>query len=104
MVSFPSGRPDEYLIDDYSRTVTRAVDAVAPAVVSITVTHAKPDAMRPEGQANGSGFVFAADGLILTNSHVVESAPRVEVTLADGRDCAADVVGRDPDTDLAVLR
>jgi S1-C subfamily serine protease len=104
MVSFPNVRGDDHLFDDYSRTVTRAVEAVAPAVVSITVTHANPEARRPEGQANGSGFVFAADGLILTNSHVVEGAPRVEVTLADGRDCGADVVGRDPDTDLAVLR
>src|SRR2546430_400383 len=103
MVSFPTGRTDEYLLDDYSRTVIRAVDAVAPAVVSITVTHGRAEA-RPLGQANGSGFVFAADGLILTNSHVVEGAPRVEVTLSDGRECGADVVGRDPDSDLAVLR
>jgi S1-C subfamily serine protease len=104
MVSFPNGRPDDYLLDEYSRTVTRAVDAVAPSVVSVTVTHPSNDSRRADGQANGSGFIFAADGLILTNSHVVEGAPRVEVTLSDGRDCGADVVGRDPDTDLAVLR
>src|SRR5436190_11054891 len=104
MVAFPTGRTDDFLLDDYSRTVTRAVDAVAPAVVSVTVTHARTDARRLEGQANGSGFIFASDGLILTNSHVVEGAPRVEVTLSDGRACAADVVGCDPDTDLAVLR
>jgi S1-C subfamily serine protease len=104
MVSFPNGRTDEYLLDDYSRTVTRAVDLVAPTVVSVTVTHPSRDSSRPEGQANGSGFIFAADGLILTNSHVVEGKPRVEVTLSDGRECGADVVGRDPDSDLAVLR
>jgi len=104
MVAFPTARTDDYLLDDYSRTVTRAVDAVAPAVVSVTVTRARADARRPEGQANGSGFIFASDGLILTNSHVVERAPHVEVTLSDGRACAADIVGRDPDTDLAVLR
>jgi S1-C subfamily serine protease len=104
MISLPTSPTDDYLLDDYSRTVTRAVDAVAPAVVSITVTHSSKDARRPEGQANGSGFLFAADGLILTNSHVVEGAPRVEVTLSDGRECGADVVGRDPDSDLAVLR
>jgi S1-C subfamily serine protease len=104
MVSFPTSRTDEDLLDHYSRTVTRAVDAVAPAVVSVTVTHSRADARRADGQANGSGFIFAADGLILTNSHVVEGAPRVEVTLSDGRECGADVVGRDPDTDLAVLR
>jgi S1-C subfamily serine protease len=104
MVSFPNGLSSDYLLDDYSRTVTRAVDAVAPAVVSVTVRHAGADARRPETHANGSGFIFAADGLILTNSHVVEGAPHVEVTLSDGRECDADVVGRDPDTDLAVLR
>src|SRR5205814_9982391 len=95
---------DEDLLDDYSKTVTRAVDAVAPAVVSVTVTHPGRDGRHPEGQANGSGFIFAADGLILTNSHVVEGATRVEVTLSDGRECATDLLGRDPDTDLAVLR
>ncbi len=104
MVSFRTGQSDDFLLDEYSRTVTRAVDAVAPAVVSVTVTHPSKDARRPDGQANGSGFIFAADGLILTNSHVVGSAPRVDVTLSDGRECGADVVGRDPDTDLAVLR
>jgi S1-C subfamily serine protease len=104
MVSFPTSRTDDYLLDDFSRTVIRAVDAVAPAVVSVTVTHPSRNARRPDGQANGSGFIFAADGLILTNSHVVEGSPRVEVTLSDGRECGADVVGRDPDTDLAVLR
>jgi S1-C subfamily serine protease len=104
MVSFPNGLSSDYLLDDYSRTVIGAVDAVAPAVVSVTVSHRSADARRPEAHANGSGFIFAADGLILTNSHVVERAPHVEVTLSDGRECDADVVGRDPDTDLAVLR
>jgi S1-C subfamily serine protease len=104
MVSFPNGLSSDYLLDDYSRTVTRAVDAVAPAVVSVTVSHPSADARRPEAHANGSGFIFAADGLILTNSHVVEGVPHVDVTLSDGRECGADVVGRDPDNDLAVLR
>jgi S1-C subfamily serine protease len=104
MVSFPNGRTRDDLLDAYSRAVTEAVDVVAPAVVSVTVTHRRDPARHPEAQANGSGFVFAADGLILTNSHVVEGAREVQVTLADGRDCGADVVGGDPDTDLAVLR
>jgi S1-C subfamily serine protease len=93
---------DTYLLDEYSRAVTQAVDLVAPSVVSVTVTHERE--RRAAAQANGSGFVFAADGLVLTNSHVVEGRPRVRVTLPDGRECPADLVGADPDTDLAVLR
>ena len=100
MVAFPPVRPDDYLFDAYSRAVTSAVDAVAPSVVSISVVQ---DGGR-RGQGTGSGFVFADDGLILTNSHVVEGATHVEVTLPDGRDCSADVVGHDPDTDLAFIR
>ena len=100
MVAFPPVRPDDYLFDAYSRAVTSAVDAVAPSVVSISVGQ---DGGR-RGQGTGCGFVFADDGLILTNSHVVEGATHVEVTLPDGRDCSADVVGHDPDTDLAVIR
>jgi len=93
-------------MDDYSRAVTRAVDIVAPSVVSIEVSRKENSGRgRPDsGAAAGSGFVFAADGLILTNSHVVEGSSKVQVALPDGRDYAADVVGQDPDTDVAVLR
>jgi S1-C subfamily serine protease len=93
-------------MDDYSRAVTRAVDIVAPSVVSIEVSRKEQGGRgRPDsGAAAGSGFVFAADGLILTNSHVVEGSSTVQVALPDGRDYAADVVGQDPDTDVAVLR
>src|SRR6266545_672431 len=104
MVAFPPLRPDDYLFDEYSRAVTRVVDVVAPSVVSINVTHSGGESRERRNQGTGSGFVFADDGLILTNSHVVEGANRVDVTLPDGRDCPADVVGYDPDTDLAVVR
>ena len=97
---------DDDLLDAYSRAVTSAVERAAPTVVSIDV-HGKgmPQGRRPLAQTgSGSGFVFATDGLILTNSHVVEGASRVDVSLPDGREFQADIVGQDPDTDIAVVR
>ena len=104
MVAFPPLRSDDYLFDEYSRAVTRVVDAVAPSVVSISVGHGGAGSRTRDNGGSGSGFVFADDGLILTNSHVVDQAQRVDVTLPDGRECPADIVGHDPDTDLAVIR
>jgi S1-C subfamily serine protease len=94
---------DTEVLDSYSRAVMTAVDVIGPSVVKI------------DAGGTGSGLVFAPDGLILTNSHVVAppsrpgrrgavGSPRIRVTLPDGRDLVADLVGDDPHTDLAVLR
>ena len=93
------------LLDEYSRTVVAAVDRVAPAVVNIETKQRINSRRGPrEVGGSGSGFVIAPDGFILTNSHVVHEAAVVTVNLPDGRDYSAQLVGDDPDTDLAVIR
>jgi S1-C subfamily serine protease len=96
---------DDDLLDSYSRTVSRVVEKVRPSVVNIRVHHLQPAANgAPQAGGSGSGFIIAPDGYILTNSHVVHGAGRMEVSLADGRVVGAVLVGDDPETDLAVIR
>jgi len=102
------GKPtekDAELLDSYSKTVSGVVEKVGPAVVNIR-TRVVDRAGRngSESGGTGSGFVIAPDGFVLTNSHVVHGATRLDVTLADGRQFEASLVGQDPETDLAVIR
>ena len=93
MVPALSPQNDVELLDAYSRAVVAAVETAGPAVVRIEA-----------GRGSGSGVVFTPDGFVLTNHHVVEHGGAIRVTLPDGRESGGSLIGRDADTDLAVLR
>ncbi|MFI8525912.1 S1C family serine protease [Promicromonospora sukumoe] len=88
---------DSEALDAYSSSIVRVVDAVLPSVAAVSVRTAR-------GAGAGSASVIPGDRLLLTSAHVVESATDVRAAFSDGSEVAAKVIGRDPLSDLAVLR
>jgi S1-C subfamily serine protease len=89
------------LLDAYSSAVVSVVEAVSPSVVHVQVRGSRRG---QPAQGSGSGTILSPDGIVLTNNHVVEGASAIELALNDARRMPARVLGRDPDTDIAVLR
>jgi S1-C subfamily serine protease len=108
MLDIDTNEKDAQALDAYSRSVMTAAERVGPAVVRIDLERegrrSGPYNAPREYGGVGSGFIFASDGQILTNAHVVANARRVKVTLADGRTFDASLVGSEPDVDIALLR
>jgi S1-C subfamily serine protease len=94
-------RDDTALMDAYSNAVVDVVDAVSPAVVHVQVKSTRGGRT---GQGSGSGVIVSPDGLVLTNNHVIDGAQSITLAQGDGQRFGARLVGRDPDTDIAVLR
>ncbi|MFB6461984.1 S1C family serine protease [Bradyrhizobium tunisiense] len=93
---------DRVLLDAYSNAVIDVTDRVGPAVVRVETGPKVPD--RRERGGLGSGIVISPDGLVLTNSHVVGSSREIRLRDVEGHVGEAQVLGVDPDTDLALLR
>lgn len=92
-------------LDAYSHAITTAADRAGPAVVKVETGRSGSHGRRGGPQQGlGSGVIYSSDGFILTNAHVVAGAARVNVTLPDGRNMPAGVLGAEPEHDLAVLR
>src|SRR6218665_3373595 len=90
-------------MDAFSQLIIDAVQKVKNAVVKIDVFKKASDGkLRPAGA--GSGFIFSSDGLIFTNSHVVNQADKIMVSLLNENEIEATLVGQDPDSDLAILK
>ena len=99
----PASDTDMELLDAYSRAVVSVVDSVGPSVVSISGGN-NQRRQAPDQVGAGSGVVIAPDGYILTNDHVIHNANTIKVSLTDGTSLSATLIGKDPATDLAVIR
>ena len=102
----PSKATIQDVMEIEENTVINVYDQIGPSVVHITTTTMSTDFfMRDIPQEGvGSGIILTVDGYILTNAHVVEDAENVEVTLSDGEVAFAEIVGKDPTTDIAVVK
>lgn len=89
-------------MDEFSKTVIGAVNNIKDAVIKIDVFKSLKGQRQVAG--SGSGFIFSSDGFAFTNSHVINGAEELKVTLMGGDEVSAEVVGQDPESDLAIVK
>jgi len=89
-------------MDPFSSIIIQAIESIKNAVVRIDLVQQKAGKTALAG--TGSGFVFSSDGYLFTNAHVIARPGKIKVTLLDGSEMEAEVVGKDEDTDIAILK
>jgi S1-C subfamily serine protease len=89
-------------MDAYSEIIINSLDKVKNSVVRIDIYHKKQGRILFAG--TGSGFIFSSDGLIFTNDHVISNAAEIKVTLLDGSEFEAEIVGCDTDSDIGIIK
>ena len=89
-------------MDEYSKIIVNAVDEIKNSVIKINCFKQVRGKMVASG--SGSGFIFSSDGLAFTNSHVIHGAEKLEVDMLDGSNSQAEIIGEDPDSDLAIIK
>jgi S1-C subfamily serine protease len=97
-----SGPSEQKTLDAYSTVVTSVAERVLPSVASLRVSRRVPGGYQAQGA--GSAVIITPDGFLVTSAHVVEGSSRGRASLTDGRELPFEVVGRDPLSDLAVIR
>jgi S1-C subfamily serine protease len=103
LVNFLGQAAKDFLMDAFSKIIIDAVEKTKNAVVRIDVFRKQKDGkLHPAG--SGSGFIFSSDGLVFTNSHVVNGADKIMVSLLNENEIEGFLIGQDPDTDLAILK
>lgn len=100
--SFFANGSETLPMDSISEVIINAVDNSKNAVVKIDCF--KTENGKTSTTGSGSGFIFSSDGYIFTNAHVIQQAEKIKVQLIDGRETHADIIGKDADSDLAVIK
>jgi len=102
----PKQSSNQAILATFDEAISKVAQDVKPSVVNVRVTIEQQDVFgnMGEGEGVGSGIIFTSDGYIITNNHVAGEAKTITVTLIDGKEYPAKLVGADKNTDIAVIK